>query len=279
MSVVRNGPVLRRARAVAPSAALREDGTFLLVWAGKMGRQDRVDHVVRLADELVHERGRTDVRLVVLGDGECLDELRVLSSRLGTDPWVSFTGWVDEAAVFTHLASADLGLDTSLQEEVSPVKAMEYMTFGLPFVCFDLQESRRLAEGPPSSCPRVTSSSSPTRSSVCSTTPRRGAGWGSTAGAAWRRSWPGSASRLPTWPRWHRTRVRTRPAPTVPAQDGACGQPCVGEQGSSRRDQPGRSQGRSCCERQTRPTYVRASGANHAPSYHAPTQPRMLPGA
>jgi glycosyltransferase involved in cell wall biosynthesis len=147
VSVVRNGPVLRRARAVGPSAALREDGTFLLVWAGKMGRQDRVDHVVRLADTLVHERGRTDFRLVVLGDGECLDELRVLSSRLGTDPWVTFTGWVDEASVFAHLASADLGLDTSLQEEVSPVKAMEYMSFGLPFVCFDLQESRRLAEG------------------------------------------------------------------------------------------------------------------------------------
>ena len=54
---------------------------------------------------------------------------------------------MDEATVFRHLASADLGVDTSLQEEVSPVKAMEYMAFGLPFVCFDLQESRRLAEG------------------------------------------------------------------------------------------------------------------------------------
>ena len=112
-----------------------------------MGRQDRVDLVVRLAESLVHQRGRTDCRLVVLGDGECLDELRDLTTRLGLEPWVTFTGWVDEATVFTHLASADLGVDTSLQEEVSPVKAMEYMSFGLPFVCFDLLESRRLAEG------------------------------------------------------------------------------------------------------------------------------------
>ena len=58
-----------------------------------------------------------------------------------------FTGWVDEATVFRHLASADLGVDTSLQVEVTPVKAMEYFAFGLPLACFDLQESRRLAEG------------------------------------------------------------------------------------------------------------------------------------
>jgi glycosyltransferase involved in cell wall biosynthesis len=147
VSVVRNGPVLGRAVAAQPAPQLRGEATFLVVWAGKMGRQDRVDDVVRLADKVVHERGRTDCRFVVLGDGECLEELRALSARLGVEPWVGFTGWVDEEAVFSHLATADLGVDTSLQEEVSPVKAMEYMACGLPFVCFDVQESRRLAAG------------------------------------------------------------------------------------------------------------------------------------
>jgi glycosyltransferase involved in cell wall biosynthesis len=47
--------------------------------------------------------------------------------------------------VFSYFATADLGLDASLQVEVSPVKAMEYMAFGLPLVCFDLQETRRIA--------------------------------------------------------------------------------------------------------------------------------------
>jgi glycosyltransferase involved in cell wall biosynthesis len=112
-----------------------------------MGPQDRVDEVVRLAEKVVHERGRTDCRFVVLGDGECLEELRGLCRRLRLEPWVELTGWVDEEAVFSRLAAADVGVDTSLQEEVSPVKAMEYMAFGLPFVCFDLQETRRLADG------------------------------------------------------------------------------------------------------------------------------------
>jgi glycosyltransferase involved in cell wall biosynthesis len=49
--------------------------------------------------------------------------------------------------VFACLASADLGLDASLQAEVSPVKALEYMALGLPIVCFDLPETRVIADG------------------------------------------------------------------------------------------------------------------------------------
>ena len=49
--------------------------------------------------------------------------------------------------MFRYIASADVGIDTSLQVEVTPVKALEYMAFGLPFAAFDLPETRRLAGG------------------------------------------------------------------------------------------------------------------------------------
>jgi glycosyltransferase involved in cell wall biosynthesis len=52
---------------------------------------------------------------------------------------------VSEETVFRYLASADAGLDISQQAEVTPVKALEYMAFGLPFACFDIPETRRLA--------------------------------------------------------------------------------------------------------------------------------------
>jgi glycosyltransferase involved in cell wall biosynthesis len=70
-----------------------------------------------------------------------------MTADLGLEPWVQLPGWVTEEEVFRQLASADLGVDTSLQQEVSPVKAMEYMAFGLPFAAFDLVETRRTAEG------------------------------------------------------------------------------------------------------------------------------------
>ncbi len=147
VSVVRNGPVLARARRAEPDAALRDGHRYLVCWIGKMGRQDRVDLVVRAADRVVHGFGRDDCGFVVLGDGECLDELRALSAELGLERWVRFPGWLPEREVFAWLATADLGVDTSLQDEVSPVKAMEYMALGLPVVCFDLRESRALIDG------------------------------------------------------------------------------------------------------------------------------------
>jgi glycosyltransferase involved in cell wall biosynthesis len=145
VSVVPNGPVQARVDQAVADPGLKEPHRFLVCWAGKMGRQDRVDLVVRVAEHVVRDLGRTDCGFAVLGDGECLDELRDMTVGLGLEPWVSFPGWLPEDRVFGYLASADLGLDTSLQVEVSPVKAMEYMAFGLPLVSFDLQETRRIA--------------------------------------------------------------------------------------------------------------------------------------
>jgi glycosyltransferase involved in cell wall biosynthesis len=145
VSVVRNGPVLSRVEQVVGDPTLKGPHQFLVCWAGKMGKQDRVDLVVRVAEHVVRDLHRPECGFALLGDGECLDELRALTSRLGLDPWVDFPGWLTEDRVFSYFASADLGLDTSLQVEVSPVKVMEYMAFGLPLVCFDLQESRLIA--------------------------------------------------------------------------------------------------------------------------------------
>jgi glycosyltransferase involved in cell wall biosynthesis len=147
VTIVRNGPVLARASSAEPDPTLRGEHRYLVCWIGKMGRQDRVDLVVRAAERMVRELGRTDCGFVLLGDGECLDELRELTGELGLERWVRFPGWLPESEVFGYLATADLGIDTSLQVEVSPVKAMEYMALGLPLVCFDLQESRALADG------------------------------------------------------------------------------------------------------------------------------------
>ena len=53
------------------------------MWAGKMGRQDRVDLAVRVAEHVVRDLGREDCGFVVLGDGECLEEVRNLTSTSG----------------------------------------------------------------------------------------------------------------------------------------------------------------------------------------------------
>jgi glycosyltransferase involved in cell wall biosynthesis len=147
VSVVWNGPVLSRVDAARPDPALRAPGQRLAVWVGKMGVQDGVGLLPAFVETVVRRLRRADVRFAFLGDGECLDQLRAQVDELGLMPWVTFTGWVSEETVFRYLASADVGLDFSQQAEVTPVKALEYMAFGLPFVCFDIAETRRLAAG------------------------------------------------------------------------------------------------------------------------------------
>jgi glycosyltransferase involved in cell wall biosynthesis len=147
VAVVRNGPVLSRVERAVTDPSLRGDHQFLCCWIGKMGRQDRVDLLLRAIAHAVHELGVRDCGFAILGDGEVLDELRLQSRQLGLAPWVTLPGWLTEQEVFSYLATADVGLDTSLQAEVSPVKVMEYMAFGLPFVAFDLPETRVIGAG------------------------------------------------------------------------------------------------------------------------------------
>lgn len=151
--VVRNGPVLHRLEraretpGVPTPLHVRRDFSAVVAWAGKMGRQDRVDDVVRVAHRVVHEWGRDEVVFALIGDGECLDELRLMVDELGLRENVWFPGWLSDIDLYRHLAAADVGIDTSLQPEVTPVKAMEYLGVGLPLVAYDVQETRRLAEG------------------------------------------------------------------------------------------------------------------------------------
>jgi glycosyltransferase involved in cell wall biosynthesis len=147
VSVVGNGPVVTGMRPSSPRHALKQGRRFLCCWVGMMGPQDRVDIGVRAVAHLVKALGRTDCQFAFLGDGEAREESAALAAELGVEKWVTFTGWAGPESVSAYLSSADIGLETNLEDIVSPVKAMEYMAFGLPFACFDLRETRALAGG------------------------------------------------------------------------------------------------------------------------------------
>jgi glycosyltransferase involved in cell wall biosynthesis len=147
VSVVRNGPVLSKVALATGDTALKRGRRYLCCWVGEIGRQDRVDLLVRSVNQVVHGLGRSDCQFVIIGDGECLAPVKALARELDVDHWILFPGFLPTRQVFQYLATADLGLDASLQFEVSPVKAMEYMGFGLPLVSFDLPETRAISDG------------------------------------------------------------------------------------------------------------------------------------
>jgi glycosyltransferase involved in cell wall biosynthesis len=145
VSVIGNGPWLEAVSARKADESLREGFQHLVCWHGVMGPQDRVELGLHAIAHYAHDLGRRDALFVFMGDGIAAPALRELTRELEIEDVVRFTGWLDEDACFTYLATADLGLDTNLEPEVTPVKGMEYMGHGVPIVAFDLHETRVLA--------------------------------------------------------------------------------------------------------------------------------------
>lgn len=148
--VVRNGPDLRRLEAPTPEPELKRGRRYLLAYVGVMAMQDGVEYTLYALHELVHRRGRQDVSLVLIGDGDTAPVIHRLIHQLELDDYVDFTGWMDNKDVLRYLATADVGLSpdpkNGLNEYCTMIKTMEYMAMGKPVVAFDLGETRFSAQ-------------------------------------------------------------------------------------------------------------------------------------
>jgi asparagine synthase (glutamine-hydrolysing) len=150
VTVVRTGPDPHRMRRGEQDKTLRRGYRYLLVYLGVMGPQDGVDLALRAMHHIVHVRGRTDVALTLIGDGDAAKGLRSLATELGLDGYVEFTGRAPDELVARLLSTADIGLSPDPKNPLNDVstmnKTMEYMAFELPVVAFDLIETRVSAE-------------------------------------------------------------------------------------------------------------------------------------
>ncbi|MGO4680981.1 glycosyltransferase family 4 protein [Microbacterium sp. 2MCAF23] len=146
VTVVRSGPDTTVMRPIYPDPEIRAGAEHLLAYLGIMGPQDGVENILAVMDELVHRRGRTGTHAVLMGFGDCLDDLRKECTARGLDANVVFTGRVGPAQIAQFLSAADLGLgpdlDTPLNNVSTMNKTMEYMAYGLPPVSFELVETR-----------------------------------------------------------------------------------------------------------------------------------------
>jgi glycosyltransferase involved in cell wall biosynthesis len=146
VTVVRTGPDPDRMRRGERDPEMLRGHEHLLVYIGVMGPQDGVDCALRAMHHLVHVRGRTDVALTLIGDGDAAPALRRLATELRLDEHVEFTGRAPDDLVGRLMSTADVGLSPDPKNPLNDVstmnKTMEYMAFELPVVAFDLVETR-----------------------------------------------------------------------------------------------------------------------------------------
>jgi glycosyltransferase involved in cell wall biosynthesis len=151
ITIVRNGPDLKDACAIAPDPRLRQLGKTIIGYVGAMGYQDGVDYLLRALRYLVTEFKRSDFLCVIIGGrGEARESLKALSSELGLDHHVWFTGWVTDEELIRYLSSADICVDPDpsnpFNDRSTMIKMMEYMALAKPIVAFDLPEHRCTAQ-------------------------------------------------------------------------------------------------------------------------------------
>jgi glycosyltransferase involved in cell wall biosynthesis len=151
VTVVRTGPDPDKLTRGPQDPVLRRGRRFLAAYIGVMGPQDGVDIVVRAAAIVVHEMRRDDIAFTLIGSGDCFAELVALRDELKLGDHVDFTGRVPDELVKRVLSTADIGLSPDPKNPLNDVstmnKTMEYMSFELPVVAFDLRETRVSAGG------------------------------------------------------------------------------------------------------------------------------------
>ena len=146
ITVVRNGPNLKRLERVPPDPELRKRAATIVGYVGMMGVQDGIDYLLRAIHHLIHDFHRTDFYCVLIGEGDALDGLKAQTTELGLDHYVSFVGFHTGQDLMRYLSAVDIFVApdprNSYNDRSTMIKMMEYMALSRPTVAFDLTEHR-----------------------------------------------------------------------------------------------------------------------------------------
>jgi glycosyltransferase involved in cell wall biosynthesis len=147
--VVRNGPNEAFIKQVAPKPELRKPGCLNIGYVGIIGVQDGVDYLIRAVQVLVRERKRTDLQVIIVGNGPAVADLKSLVKSLGLWDYFLFTGMIPFAEVPNYIAAFDVcstpDPSNAYNDSCTTIKTMEYMAIGKPVVCFETSENIKTA--------------------------------------------------------------------------------------------------------------------------------------
>lgn len=148
--IVRSGPDHHKLSPAEPDLSLKNGKPYMVSYLGVLNPQDGVDTVVHLADYMVKQMGRTDIQFVIMGSGDSLQDLKDLTTELGLNDYMHFTGWVELDTIRAYLSTSDVCVDTMPKTPYSDAatmnKILEYMSVARPVAVFDLVESRVSAQ-------------------------------------------------------------------------------------------------------------------------------------
>lgn len=150
VTVLRSGPRLERLRIIPPVPSIKRGKRFMVGYLGVIGQQEGIEYLLEAARYVRDELHRDDIFWGIVGGGPHLEALRRMSSEMGLDDIVEFTGRVPDRKLLEYLNTADLCVNSDEYNEMNDKstmnKILEYMALGKPIVQFDLTEGRYSAQ-------------------------------------------------------------------------------------------------------------------------------------
>lgn len=119
-----------------------------------LGIQDQERRVDLLLDVLVCVKKEIPEAILVMA-GDTHDQayrnwMRDKAERLGLEQDIIWTGWIPRAEAWNYVRVSDVGLSPfprgNVLDTCSPTKAVEYMALGIPVVCNDNPDQRKVIE-------------------------------------------------------------------------------------------------------------------------------------
>ncbi len=133
-------------------AMLGLDDAFVVGYLGNLDHwREGIDVLISAAAEL-RSRGRNDVAILVVGDGQRRAELEAHARRLHLADRVRFTGRVPHEQVAQYYRQMDLFANPRVDERaarlITPLKPYEAMALGVPVLVSDLPALREIVDPP-----------------------------------------------------------------------------------------------------------------------------------
>lgn len=135
-------------RLVKPEARLMDDirsrfdlhGKTVVGFVGSIFKYHGVDILIDAFKEI--SSGAPDVKLMIVGDGEILGELKLLAENYNISDKIIFTGNVRPSETFSFIEVFDIAVLPLTKEYMSPIKIFEYGALGKAIVAADVSSIR-----------------------------------------------------------------------------------------------------------------------------------------
>jgi glycosyltransferase involved in cell wall biosynthesis len=124
------------------------DNESLLVYCGVIAHQRNIDQLIEAYKIVVTDDNQ--VRLLVVGDGPALFDIKALSRRLALEDRIIFTGIVPYTEVRQLIAMADIGLSyipiNNNYDYNPPLKTFEYLACALPTIATKTKSNSKIIQ-------------------------------------------------------------------------------------------------------------------------------------